>query len=117
VSIIDDGPYSQVVMKHVYENSIYWTVYEHIRVKVKEIGKKLTVHDTIGFFFNRSELDKYGWQFDHFHFEIIRVEPVVFIPNKKIPAQTLQDLRDHLLYKRGIKHTAGKSSSIPEGVS
>jgi len=85
VSIIDDGPYSQVVMKHVYENSIYWTVYEHIRVNVKEIGKKLTVHDTIGFFFNRSELDKYGWQFDHFHFEIIRVEPVVFIPNKKYP--------------------------------
>ncbi|NLG17375.1 MAG: M23 family metallopeptidase [Fibrobacter sp.] len=85
ISVIDDGPFSQVVLKHEYKKKNYWTVYEHIKVKVKEIGKKLTPHDTLGYFFNRSELNRYGWQFDHFHFEVIKKEPVAFIPNNKYP--------------------------------
>jgi len=32
-------------------------------------------HSTIARFFNREELQKYGWQFDHFHFEILKVHP------------------------------------------
>jgi hypothetical protein len=36
-------------------------------------------------FMNRKELDTYGWQFDHFHFEILKVKPIALVPVKETP--------------------------------
>jgi hypothetical protein len=32
---------------------------------------------------NREELNRYGWQFDHFHLEILRVRPIAQKPDMK----------------------------------
>jgi hypothetical protein len=36
-------------------------------------------------FMNRTELNKYGWQFDHFHLEILKVKPMALNPDKLKP--------------------------------
>jgi hypothetical protein len=75
VSIYDDGPFSQIVIKHTDNNKNFWTVYEHLHVKIKKINIPVTPFDTIGYFFSKDELNRYGWQFNHFHFEILKLEP------------------------------------------
>jgi hypothetical protein len=53
-----------------------WTVYEHIA------GIRVGLHDTvhtsrpIARFMNKRELDTFGWQFDHVHFEVMKAKPV-----------------------------------------
>jgi hypothetical protein len=34
---------------------------------------------------NKRELEKYGKQFDHFHFEVLRVPPIKINPTDKTP--------------------------------
>ncbi len=34
---------------------------------------------------NKDELNRYGWQFDHFHFEIMRVKPIPLKTNTSNP--------------------------------
>jgi hypothetical protein len=87
VSIIDDGPYSQIVIEHVFENHKFWSVYEHIKVVVTEINREVSWNDTIGFFFNKEELHRYGWQFNHVHFEINKIEPLKATPTEKKPVR------------------------------
>ncbi|HEX2955571.1 MAG TPA: M23 family metallopeptidase [Chitinispirillaceae bacterium] len=77
VSVLDNGPYSQIIIKHSDMNRNFWTVYEHLHVSVKKI-KHVTQFDTIGYFFSKDELNRYGWQFNHFHFEILKLEPPKF---------------------------------------
>jgi hypothetical protein len=78
VSILDEGPFSQVVIKHTDNNRTYWSVYEHLHVRINKINISITPFDTIGYFFSKDELNRYGWQFDHFHFEILKLEPPKF---------------------------------------
>jgi hypothetical protein len=75
VSIYDNGPFSQIVIKHAGNNKNYWTVYEHLHIRIKKINIAVTPFDTIGYFFSKDELNRYGWQFNHFHFEILKLEP------------------------------------------
>lgn len=76
ISKREDGPYAQLIIEHQTEKLKFWTVYEHIA------GLNVSVHDRviptrpIARFMNKAELNKYGWQFDHFHFEILKVAPV-----------------------------------------
>jgi murein DD-endopeptidase MepM/ murein hydrolase activator NlpD len=85
VSIIDDGPFSQIIVKHFYNGRNYWSVYEHLHVKLRNIGITVNPYDTLGYFFNIDELNRYGWQFDHFHFEINKIEPQLIKPTAKNP--------------------------------
>jgi murein DD-endopeptidase MepM/ murein hydrolase activator NlpD len=75
VSIYDNGPFSQIVIKHTDNNINYWTVYEHLHVKIRKINIPISPFDTIGYYFCKDELNRYGWQFNHFHFEILKIEP------------------------------------------
>ena len=34
---------------------------------------------------NKSELNKYGWQFNHFHFEILKIPPKKIKPGNTQP--------------------------------
>ena len=36
-------------------------------------------------FMNKNELNKLGWQFDHFHLEILKVKPLPLKPEAKHP--------------------------------
>jgi hypothetical protein len=41
--------------------------------------------ESIARFMNKEELDKYGWQFDHFHFELLKRKPIKINPSDKSP--------------------------------
>ena len=69
ISKHQDGPYAQIIIEHEFEHK-FWTVYEHIagiKVNLSEYVNRFT---PIARFMNDDELNRYGWQFDHFHFEV-----------------------------------------------
>ncbi|OGS36696.1 MAG: hypothetical protein A2293_11495 [Elusimicrobia bacterium RIFOXYB2_FULL_49_7] len=72
ISIRDDGPFAQVIIEH---NGL-WTVYEHVADIKCKLGEIAHPQVPIARFFNTNELNKYGWKFDHFHFEIMKARPV-----------------------------------------
>jgi hypothetical protein len=80
-----DGPYAQVIIEHELNGRKFWTIYEHIA------GIKVNVNDivdpekAIARFMNKAELNQYGWQFDHFHLEILKIKPMKLIPVKSHP--------------------------------
>lgn len=84
VSKRDDGAYAQLIIEHQIGKLKFWTVYEHVA------GIRVALHDQvrtakpIARFMNKAELDTYGWQFDHFHFEVLKVAPtpLKFDPSK-----------------------------------
>lgn len=80
-----DGAYANLIVEHVIEGRKIWSLYEHIA------GIKVNLHDVvspelpIARFMNREELDRFGWQFDHFHFELLKVKPLKIQPTDKTP--------------------------------
>jgi len=86
ISVREDGPFSQIIIEHIVKpRDTIWTVYEHILGIKCHVGKIVMENTTIARFFNRKELDKYGWQFDHVHFEILRIKPVKLKRSIKFP--------------------------------
>jgi murein DD-endopeptidase MepM/ murein hydrolase activator NlpD len=80
-----DGPYAQLIIEHRTRGLVFWSLYEHIagiRVKVNDMVSPLK---PIARFMNREELDRYGWQFDHLHFEVLKIKPLPLAPNAKHP--------------------------------
>ncbi|MFN8240419.1 MAG: M23 family metallopeptidase [Bacteroidales bacterium] len=80
-----DGPYSNIIIEHLIKGKNIWTVYEHVAGIRPGVGDKVTPFDPIARFMTREELDRYGWQFDHFHLEIIRVKPRQIKPTSDNP--------------------------------
>lgn len=76
ISKREDGPYAQLIIEHQIEKQKFWTVYEHIAGLRVSLHERVTPAKPIARFMNEAELDKYGWQFDHFHFEILKVAPI-----------------------------------------
>jgi len=85
ISILDDGPYSYVVLEHQTAQGICWTLYEHFHVLVHTLGQQVNTNDTLGYYFNKRELNVHGWQFDHVHFEVMKVAPPVMKPTARAP--------------------------------
>ena len=84
ISVRDDGPYAQIIIEYS-RNKYFWTVYEHISgIKVR-VGDLVDKNTEIARFMNKNELNKYGWQFDHFHFEILKVPPKKIKPGNTQP--------------------------------
>ena len=69
-----DGPYAVLIIEHENEQK-FWTVYEHIAGIEVDLYERVNPDSPIARFMNISELDKYGWQFDHIHFEILKLAP------------------------------------------
>ena len=86
ISLRDDGPYAQIIIEHILEDSsLIWTVYEHVAgIKVR-LGEFVNPYRPIARFMSRDELEKYGWQFDHVHFEIMKVKPKPLNTDRKRP--------------------------------
>ncbi|MES2138103.1 MAG: M23 family metallopeptidase [Bacteroidota bacterium] len=80
-----DGPFANLIIEHEINGIKLWTLYEHIsgvNVNVTDIVNSKT---PIARFMNKAELDRFGWQFDHFHFELLKVKPSKIKPNNKNP--------------------------------
>ena len=86
----DDGPYAQLIIEHEVNGLIFWTVYEHIAGITVGVGEKVDSEEPIAHFMNKNELDKYGWQFDHFHFEILKKFPQKNKPTSRHPQRFFQ---------------------------
>ncbi len=71
-----DGPYAQLIIEHQINNKTIWTVYEHIAGITAKLNETVNPNKPIARFMNKNELNKYGWQFDHFHLEILKVKPI-----------------------------------------
>ncbi|MFC1555411.1 M23 family metallopeptidase [candidate division KSB1 bacterium] len=85
ISIRDDGPYAQIIIVHTQGEKQLWTVYEHISGIQVELGETVSVLEPIARFMNTEELNNYGWQFDHLHFEIMKVMPKPVQPDPEKP--------------------------------
>ena len=85
ISKHNDGPYANLIIEHDYENKKFWTVYEHISGIVVDLNDYVDPNQPIAHFMNRVELNRYGWQFDHFHLEILKMKPVKLKPDVTHP--------------------------------
>ncbi|WP_237275900.1 M23 family metallopeptidase [Tenacibaculum ovolyticum] len=74
ISKREDGPYAQLIIEHG-DNHKFWTVYEHIAGIEVNLYDHVNIDTKIARFMNKRELNRYGWQFDHFHFEVLKVQP------------------------------------------
>jgi len=85
ISKRDDGPYAQLIIEHTMHGKKLWTVYEHIAGIFVSSGDSLSPDMPFARFMNREELNRYGWQFDHFHFEILKIKPVILETDTRLP--------------------------------
>ena len=76
ISKREDGPYAQLIIAHELNDKLIWSVYEHIAGIELDLYDEVDVDEPIARFMNREELNRYGWQFDHFHIEILKVPPL-----------------------------------------
>ncbi len=88
LSVRDDGPYAQIIIGHFMDEQMrIWSVYEHIAGIAVQVGDAVDPFEPIARFMNRQELQRYGWQFDHLHFEILKREPRQLMPDPKTPSR------------------------------
>lgn len=80
-----DGPYANVIIEHEINGSKFWTLYEHISGIKVNVADSVDLNTQIARFMNKDELNGFGWQFDHFHLEIIKVKPIEIEPTKDHP--------------------------------
>ena len=73
VSLYATEPNKAVMIQHhLPSGQIVWTVYVHVtRIKV-QVGDVVTSKTVIAHLMNENQLDKYGWTFNHLHFEILK---------------------------------------------
>ncbi|HNX67525.1 MAG TPA: M23 family metallopeptidase [Bacteroidales bacterium] len=71
-----DGPYANIIIEHEINGCMFWTLYEHVAGITVGIRDIVDPEKPIARFMNKEELNRYGWQFDHFHFEVIKVRPL-----------------------------------------
>ncbi|CAN5399884.1 hypothetical protein BH10BAC1_BH10BAC1_14080 [soil metagenome] len=71
-----DGPYAQLIIEHQISGNTFWTVYEHIAGITVQLHETVNPDKPIARYMSKTELNKYGWQFDHFHLEILKLKPL-----------------------------------------
>ncbi len=80
-----DGPYANVLIEHEINGNTVWTLYEHISGITVHAMDSVNSHTPIARFMNKDELNRFGWQFDHFHLEILKVKPKEAKPTREHP--------------------------------
>ncbi len=85
ISKRSDGPYAQLIIQHKTGSLEFWSVYEHISGIRVGLFELVNPELPIARFMNRNELNQYGWQFDHVHFEVLKVRPATLKPDEKNP--------------------------------
>ena len=85
ISMRRDGPYANLIIEHEYNSKKFWSLYEHISGIIVNLKENVNPDQPIAHFMNTNELDRYGWQFDHFHLEILKVQPVKMVSSREHP--------------------------------
>ena len=85
ISKRSDGAYAQLIIEHSDYEKMFWTVYEHIAGIMVAVNDSVFPAIPVARFMNEGELNQYGWQFDHLHFEILKVKPIPLKSNIKTP--------------------------------
>jgi len=86
ISLRNDGPFAQIIIEHQFpDDQKFWSAYEHIAGIRVEVGDTVSLGKPIARFMNHNELDRFGWQFDHLHLEILKIPPRPIIPKKNTP--------------------------------
>lgn len=86
ISVRDDGPFAQVIIAHrLPDGASVWTVYEHIAGILVSPEDLVSPFEPIGRFMNKKELEKFGWQFNHVHFEVLKHPPRPLKRSSKTP--------------------------------
>ena len=80
-----DGPYANLIIEHEINGVKLWSLYEHISGIKINVAEAVDPGTPIARFMNKAELDRFGWQFDHFHFELIKIKPIKTKPTAKNP--------------------------------
>ncbi|MES2284868.1 MAG: M23 family metallopeptidase [Bacteroidota bacterium] len=80
-----DGPFANLIIEHEINGIKLWTLYEHIAGVKVNVSDNVNSQTPIARFMNKAELDRFGWQFDHFHFELIKIKPSKIKPSNKNP--------------------------------
>lgn len=89
-----DGPYAQLIIEHMVNGKRFWTVYEHLGAILVELEQEVDPFQPIALFMNKDQLNTFGWQFDHFHFEILKKPPLPIKPDDNHP---FRKFRSHTL--------------------
>ncbi|MBV6646264.1 MAG: M23 family metallopeptidase [Cyclobacteriaceae bacterium] len=85
ISKRDDGPYASLIVEHRLGDTLFWTVYEHIAQITVNLYDDVHPDAPIAHMMNRDQLDRYGWHFDHVHFEILKKHPLPVSPSDELP--------------------------------
>ena len=88
ISVRNDGPFAQIIIEHVScKGDKFWSVYEHIAGITVKVGDKVNSESQIARYMNKNELNKFGWQFDHCHLEILKIMPRKIKVNPNLPSR------------------------------
>lgn len=85
ISKRDDGAFAQLIIEHTIDGEKVWTVYEHVAGIAVKLGERVSTSKPIARFMTKQELDRFGWQFDHFHFEVLKIQPTPLKVDPKLP--------------------------------
>lgn len=85
ISMRSDGPYGQVIVEHRVSGQKLWSAYEHLAGITVVPGDRVSPDKPMARFLTRKELNRWGWQFDHLHFEIFKIEPCPSQTTKRLP--------------------------------
>lgn len=86
ISLRADGPFAQVIIEHrCSHGSTVWTVYEHLAEITVRVGDAVHPFRPLGRFMSHEELNRFGGQFDHLHFEILKKKPRPLAPAPQTP--------------------------------
>jgi len=80
-----DGPFANIIVEHIINGRKIWSLYEHVAGIEVNVNDAVLPQKPIARFMNTEELNRFGWQFDHFHLEIIKVKPFEIKPGKNHP--------------------------------
>jgi Peptidase family M23 len=105
ISLRDDGPFAQIIIEHKLDGlPHFWSVYEHIAEIAVTLGAQVTIGEPLARFMNRCELEKYGWQFDHFHLEVLKIKPRAIQPAAKLPHYLFQSFNLECYSREELTH-------------
>lgn len=86
ISIRDDGAFAQIILSHeLPDGEHFWSVYEHIAGIQVDLHDSVDTGTPIARFMDLDELNSWGWQFDHFHLEILKQKPIELEATERHP--------------------------------
>ncbi len=104
ISKRSDGPFAQLIIEHRSKAGSYWTIYEHIAGIEVTLWEPVNPDTPIARFMNLKELNRYGWQFDHLHLEVMKIRPIQLTdpsnPERKFTTYSLSCFEESELLSR-----------------